>query len=62
MVSFATRTGAQVVAEGIEAVEDVADLARMGCAYGQSYLFGAPMGADSILRLLKERFVQPKRA
>jgi EAL domain-containing protein (putative c-di-GMP-specific phosphodiesterase class I) len=34
----------------------------MGCAYGQSFIFGPPMGTDSVLRLLKERFPLTKRA
>ncbi len=62
VISMAREMDMQVVAEGIEAAEDVAELSRLGCAFGQSYLFGAPMSPDSILRLLKERFPQQKRA
>jgi EAL domain-containing protein (putative c-di-GMP-specific phosphodiesterase class I) len=51
-----------VVAEGVETDDDAADLVKMGCHYGQSYLFGPPMDAASVQRLLKERFPLTKRA
>jgi EAL domain-containing protein (putative c-di-GMP-specific phosphodiesterase class I) len=51
-----------VVAEGIETDEDAAELAKMGCHFGQSYLFGPPAAADVVLKLLKERFPLTKRA
>jgi EAL domain-containing protein (putative c-di-GMP-specific phosphodiesterase class I) len=52
----------KVVAEGIESNDDAIELAKMGCTYGQSYLFGPPMASESVLRLLKERFPLTKRA
>ncbi|WP_268965067.1 EAL domain-containing protein [Rhizobium alarense] len=62
VVSMARELEMQVVAEGIETEEDAIELAGMGCEYGQSYLFGPPIGYDSVLRLLKERFPLMKRA
>ncbi|MFC0482270.1 sensor domain-containing phosphodiesterase [Gellertiella hungarica] len=62
MIAMAKDLGMDVVAEGIESDEDAMELARLGCRYGQSYLFGAPMLSDSVLRLLKERFPLTKRA
>jgi EAL domain-containing protein (putative c-di-GMP-specific phosphodiesterase class I) len=62
VISMARELGMQVVAEGIESEEDALELAKMGCTYGQSFIFGPPMGADSVLRLLKERFPLTKRA
>lgn len=56
MIVMARDLGMDVVAEGIESDEDAMELARLGCRYGQSYLFGAPILSDSVLRLLKERF------
>jgi diguanylate cyclase (GGDEF)-like protein len=51
-----------IIAEGINTDEDAMELARMGCHYGQSYLFGPPAAGDAVLRLLKERFPLTKRA
>ncbi len=62
VISMARELDMQVVAEGIETEEDAQQLAQMGCQYGQSFLFGPPIGAESIGRLLKERFPLMKRA
>ncbi|HUH49270.1 MAG TPA: bifunctional diguanylate cyclase/phosphodiesterase, partial [Mycoplana sp.] len=62
VISMALEMEMQVVAEGIETEEDAIELGRMGCQFGQSYLFGPPIGCDSVLRLLKERFPLMKRA
>ena len=62
VISMARELEMQVVAEGIESEEDAIELANMGCEFGQSYLFGPPIGYDSVQRLLKERFPLMKRA
>ena len=62
VISMARELEMKVVAEGIESEEDAIELANMGCEYGQSYLFGPPIGYDSVQRLLKERFPLMKRA
>ncbi len=62
IITMARDLDMQVVAEGVETEADAAELAEMGCQLGQSYLFGAPIGADSVQRLLKERFPQVKKA
>ncbi len=62
VISMARELGMNVIAEGIETEDDALELAKMGCAYGQSFLFGPPMGGESVLRLLKERFPLTKRA
>jgi EAL domain-containing protein (putative c-di-GMP-specific phosphodiesterase class I) len=41
-VRFAERTDAAVCAEGIESLEDLAVLARLGVAYGQGYIIARP--------------------
>lgn len=62
IISMARGLEMKVVAEGIETEEEGQELAQMGCDYGQSYLYGAPIGAESVLRLLRERFPLTKRA
>ncbi len=62
VISMARELGMSVVAEGIETEEDSAALAKLGCQYGQSFLFGPPLGADSVQRMLRERFPLTKRA
>ena len=45
-----------IVAEGVETEEDAEELAELGCEYAQSFLFGPPIGAASVLKLLREHF------
>jgi EAL domain-containing protein (putative c-di-GMP-specific phosphodiesterase class I) len=42
LVTFAADTGAEIVAEGIETVEELAELRRLGVSYGQGYHLGRP--------------------
>ena len=60
VISMARDLGMDAVAEGIESDDDAIELARLGCKFGQSYLFGQPMPSDSVMRLLKERFPMVK--
>jgi EAL domain-containing protein (putative c-di-GMP-specific phosphodiesterase class I) len=62
VISMARELEMKVVAEGIESNEDAIELAKMGCNYGQSYLFGPPIPSESVLRLLRDRFPLTKRA
>ncbi|MGV1876593.1 EAL domain-containing protein [Rhizobium sp. A22-96] len=62
VISMARELNMRVVAEGIESEEDALELAKIGCTYGQSFIFGPPMGSESVIRLLKERFPLTKRA
>ncbi|WP_421117883.1 EAL domain-containing protein [Aquihabitans daechungensis] len=49
LVMFAADTGAQIVAEGIETVEELAELRRLSVSYGQGYHLGRPSPAADLL-------------
>jgi EAL domain-containing protein (putative c-di-GMP-specific phosphodiesterase class I) len=52
ITSMASALDLQLVAEGIEEVEQVATLRAMGCQLGQGYWFARPMPADAVTRYL----------
>ncbi|MEQ1950848.1 EAL domain-containing protein [Mesorhizobium sp. CN2-181] len=56
MVNMAHELGMSVVAEGISDERDALELRQMGCEYVQSYMFGAPIQSDAVLRMLKEQY------
>jgi EAL domain-containing protein (putative c-di-GMP-specific phosphodiesterase class I) len=56
MINMAHELGMAVVAEGIADENDALELRQMGCEYAQSFLFGQPMDAERVLRLLKEQY------
>ncbi len=42
MAHFAGKSGCELIAEGIETPEELAELIRLGVSLGQGYLFGRP--------------------
>ncbi|MEX0409036.1 EAL domain-containing protein [Aquibium sp. LZ166] len=56
MVSMAHDLGLSVVAEGVSTEADALQLRQMGCEYVQAFMFGSPMTADAVTRMLKEQF------
>ncbi|MBU2484355.1 MAG: EAL domain-containing protein, partial [Alphaproteobacteria bacterium] len=56
IVNLAKQLEMKVVAEGVASESDAIKLSEIGCDYGQSFLFGPPIGSDSVQKLLKERF------
>jgi|GEM_PF-2404062 len=52
IVNLAHFLGLQVVAEGIETLEQQQYLAAMGCEYGQGYLFAKPSDATTVYHYL----------
>jgi len=53
IVELARVMGMNVVAEGIETLEQYRLLREMGCRYGQGYLFAKPMNVENVTQLLR---------
>ncbi|WP_394000994.1 putative bifunctional diguanylate cyclase/phosphodiesterase [Luteimonas sp. WGS1318] len=49
MIELAHQLGLNVVAEGVEAPESLAQLAALGCDYAQGYLIGRPTAAEDVV-------------
>ena len=54
IIAIARHLHIEVIAEGIEAYQQVEILRRLGCSVGQGFLFARPMPADDILKLLRD--------
>jgi EAL domain-containing protein (putative c-di-GMP-specific phosphodiesterase class I) len=54
-IDLAHRFGSVAVAEGIEKNSELEAVYRMGCDFGQGYLFAPPMPRDKFVTLLKSR-------
>lgn len=52
IIDFAHALGLDLTAEGIEDAATMSRLRELGCTYGQGYLFGKPMPADQVMRVL----------
>ena len=53
IIELARVLNMEVIAEGIETMEQYKLLARLGCRYGQGFLLARPMPADEVTRLLQ---------
>jgi EAL domain-containing protein (putative c-di-GMP-specific phosphodiesterase class I) len=53
IIELARVMGMDVVAEGIETVEQYHLLRQLGCRFGQGYLFARPMSAEAVTELLR---------
>ncbi|HEX3951069.1 MAG TPA: EAL domain-containing protein [Steroidobacteraceae bacterium] len=60
IIAIARHLHIEVIAEGIEAYQQVEILRRLGCSIGQGFLFARPMPADDILKLLRSDAEPPK--
>ncbi|MDQ1424056.1 MAG: hypothetical protein QOD72_1554 [Acidimicrobiaceae bacterium] len=52
IVQLSNSLGLEAVAEGIETRAQLAELRRLGCTYGQGFLFGGPMTSFELSRRL----------
>jgi diguanylate cyclase (GGDEF)-like protein/PAS domain S-box-containing protein len=59
IVGLADVLGLQVIAEGIETEQERDLAARIGCAYGQGFLFSPALPVDETRRWLRRRVVRP---
>jgi diguanylate cyclase (GGDEF)-like protein/PAS domain S-box-containing protein len=50
VIDLASRLGLEVVAEGVESESQLQELAELGCAYAQGFLWSAPQPADVATR------------
>jgi EAL domain-containing protein (putative c-di-GMP-specific phosphodiesterase class I) len=60
IIAIARHLHIEVIAEGIEAYQQVEILRRLGCTVGQGFLFARPMPADEILKLLRNEAAPAK--
>ena len=58
LVSFASSTGAEIIAEGIETAGELNVLRKLGIRYGQGFLLCRPTTIDSIPSRLSRRVLQ----
>ncbi|PWW07112.1 diguanylate cyclase (GGDEF)-like protein [Paenibacillus cellulosilyticus] len=54
VLAMSKQIGLDVVAEGVERLEELAALRQSGCPFAQGYLFSHPVAADEAERLLSE--------
>ena len=60
IVSLAQNLGMNVIAEGVETAEQLAALRKLGCEYGQGYLFSKPVDAKASENLILDTYtVEP---
>jgi EAL domain-containing protein (putative c-di-GMP-specific phosphodiesterase class I) len=61
IITLARTMSMDVVAEGIELLEQVSPLVALQCHYGQGFLFSKPVDSDGARELLRGKSVQLER-
>ena len=56
---LARNLGMEVIAEGIETKEQLAQLRALSCGYGQGYLFSKPLEAEAAGLLIQDSQLKP---
>jgi diguanylate cyclase (GGDEF)-like protein len=59
IMALASGMGMDVVAEGIENVEQAIEMRRLGCRFGQGYWFSKPLTASDATALINNPFTKP---
>ncbi|MCA1635727.1 MAG: EAL domain-containing protein [Acidobacteria bacterium] len=54
IIMLARNLGMEVIAEGIETKEQLAQLRALSCSFGQGYLFSVPLDAESAVALIRQ--------
>lgn len=61
LIILADQLGLEVIAEGIETPEQLKLLRKLGCRYGQGYLFSKPLSAEDLeLSILNTKWTSPQ--
>jgi EAL domain-containing protein (putative c-di-GMP-specific phosphodiesterase class I) len=55
IITLARNLKMEVVAEGIETVEQLEKLREIGCEFGQGYLFSRPIAAEEAIKLISPK-------
>ena len=56
IITLADSLGLEVIAEGVETIEQLKFLQEHGCSQHQGYYFSQPVGPDEIIRIANSRF------
>ena len=54
LVGMSTSFGIELIAEGVDNVDDLNALQRLGCTHAQGFLFSKPVSEDEFLQMLEE--------
>jgi EAL domain-containing protein (putative c-di-GMP-specific phosphodiesterase class I) len=57
IMPLAKNLNLDVVAEGVETIEQVRELKKLNCKYGQGYYFSEPLAADKVEALMNDHVV-----
>lgn len=58
IITLAHKLKIEAIAEGIETAEQLAQLQKLNCTYGQGYLFAKPLHEDEVVELIKSELVR----
>jgi len=58
IIAMANSLDMKVIAEGIETDDQMNNLIKLECDYGQGYLFSTPINSDAAQELIKEKFLK----